>query len=61
MASIATAASLSDLQISRQIENRLSKTDALENVTVSVQTSVGELERNRFYRGAAGTSVWWCL
>ena len=43
MASIATAAPLSDLQISRQIENRLSTDDALENVTVSVQTSVASL------------------
>ncbi len=43
MASIATAAPLSDLQISRQIENRLSRDDALENVTVSVQTSVVSL------------------
>ena len=43
MASIAAAAPLSDLQISRQIENRLSKDDALENVTVSVQESVVRL------------------
>ena len=43
MASIAAAAPLSDLQISRQIENRLSTDDALENVTVSVQTSVVSL------------------
>ncbi len=41
--SIAAAAPLSDLQISRQIENRLSKDDALENVTVSVQESVVRL------------------
>ena len=43
MASIAAAAPLSDLQISRQIENRLSKDDALEHVTVSVQESVVSL------------------
>ena len=43
MASVAAAAPLSDLQISRQIENRLSKDDALENVTVSVQESVVRL------------------
>ena len=43
MASVAAAAPLSDLQISRQIENRLSKDDALENVTVSVQESVARL------------------
>ena len=43
MASVAAAAPLSDLQISRQIENRLSKDDALENVTVSVQEDVVRL------------------
>ena len=43
VASIAAAAPLSDLQISRQIENRLSKDEALENVTVSVQESVVRL------------------
>ena len=43
MASVAAAAPLSDLQISRQIENRLSKDDALENVTVSVQEAVVSL------------------
>ncbi len=43
VASMAAAAPLSDLQISRQIENRLSKDDALENVTVSVQESVVRL------------------
>ncbi len=43
VASNAAAAPLSDLQISRQIENRLSKDDALENVTVSVQESVVRL------------------
>ncbi len=43
MASIAAAAPLSDLQISRQVENRLSKDDALQNVTVSVQESVVRL------------------
>ena len=43
VASIAAAAPLSDLQISRQIENRLSKDDAFENVTVSVQESVVRL------------------
>ncbi len=43
VASVAAAAPLSDLQISRQIENRLSKDDALENVTVSVQESVVRL------------------
>ena len=43
MASIAAAAPLSDQQISRQIENRLSKDDALENVTVSIQKSVVSL------------------
>ncbi len=43
MASIAAAAPLADLQISRHIENRLSKDDVLENVTVSVQESVVRL------------------
>ncbi len=43
VSSIAAAAPLSDLQISRQIENRLSKDDALENVTVSVQELVERL------------------
>ena len=43
LASIAAAAPLSDQQISRQIENRLSKNDALEHVTVSVQASVVSL------------------
>ncbi len=43
LASIAAAAPLSDQQISRQIENRLAKDDALENVTVSVQASVVSL------------------
>ncbi len=43
VAGSAAAAPLSDLQISRQIENRLSKDDALENVTVSVQESVVRL------------------
>ena len=43
VASIAAAAPLSDLQISRQIENRLSNDDVLENVTVSVQESVVRL------------------
>ncbi len=43
MASIAAAAPLSDLQISRQIENRLSKDAALEHVTVSVQEFVVSL------------------
>ena len=43
MASIAAAAPLSDQQINRQIENRLAKDDALENVTVSVQESVVSL------------------
>ncbi len=43
MASIAAAAPLSDQQIRRQIENRLSKDAALENVTVSVQESVVSL------------------
>ena len=43
LASIAAAAPLSDQQINRQIENRLAKDDALENVTVSVQESVVSL------------------
>ncbi len=43
MASIATGEPLSDQQISRQIERRLSKDDALENVTVSVRASVVSL------------------
>ena len=43
MASIAAAAPSSDQQIRRQIENRLAKDDALENVTVSVQESVVSL------------------
>ena len=43
LASVAAAAPLSDQQISRQIENRLSKNDALEHVTVSVQESVVSL------------------
>ncbi len=43
MASIAAAAPLSDQQIRRQIEHRLSKDAALENVTVSVQESVVSL------------------
>ena len=43
LASIAAAAPLSDQQISRQIENRLLKNDALEHVTVSVQESVVSL------------------
>ncbi len=43
MASIAAGETLTDQQIGRQIENRLSKDDALENVTVSVQESVVSL------------------
>ena len=43
LASVAAAAPLSDQQISRQIENRLSKNDVLEHVTVSVQASVVSL------------------
>ena len=43
LASIVAAAPLSDQQISRQIENWLSKNDALEYVTVSVQESVVSL------------------
>ena len=43
VASIAAATPQSDLQISRQIENRLSNDDALQNVTVSVQESVVRL------------------
>ncbi len=43
VASIAAAAPLSEMQISRQIANRLSRDDALENVTVSVQESVVRL------------------
>ena len=43
VASIAAAAPLSDLQIGRQIGNRLSKDDALQNVTVSVRESVVRL------------------
>jgi len=43
MASIAAGETLTDQQIGRQIENRLSKDDALENVTVSVEESVVSL------------------
>ena len=43
LASVAAAAPGSDREISRQIENRLSKSEALQNVTVSVQESVVSL------------------
>ena len=43
MASIAAGASLTDQQIGRQIERRLSKDDALDNVRVSVQEAVVSL------------------
>ena len=43
VASIAAAAPLSEMQISRQIANQLSRDNALENVTVSVQESVVRL------------------
>ncbi len=43
MASIAAGEPLTEQQIDPQIENRLSKDNALENVTVSIQTSVVSL------------------
>ena len=43
IASVAASETLSDQQISRQIERRLSKDDALQNVTVSVRESVVRL------------------